>query len=133
MDNTSPSVFSTCRLRLWDRVVRQTMTMNLRLAEYVIVFHSPCDRRSYIIYTIEVKWALYIKARCVGVVYISWYHGCLVFYWYKHPHPALGLQVYISAKSLAAIYIVNYYMCSHIVLFVYAINKEREFKSFYHK
>jgi len=47
--------------------------MNLRLAEYVIAFYSPYDRRSYIIYhnRSEVARTLYIKARCMGVVYIS--------------------------------------------------------------
>ena len=32
--------FLMCRLRLWDRAIMQTLTMNLRLAEYVIAFYT---------------------------------------------------------------------------------------------
>ena len=44
----------------------------LRLAEYVIAFYSPCDRCSYVLYHDRSEVSLiYIKACYVGVVYIS--------------------------------------------------------------
>ena len=82
---------ATCRLRLWDTVIRQTMTMNLRLAEYiyVIAFYSPCDCRSYVIYHDWSEVSLVYKSTLRGSgIYNSWYHGRLGFYWYKHPHPS---------------------------------------------
>jgi len=67
--DNSPSAFlyrAMCRLRLWDRVIRRTMTTNLRLTEYDIAFYLPCDRRSYEIYHNRSEVSLIYKSTLCG-------------------------------------------------------------------
>jgi len=62
------------------------------------------------------KWSklYYLKPHCVGVEYISWYHGSLGFYWYIHPQPS-GFRC-ICQQNLSQPW-YNYYIYS-VVLYI---------------